>query len=415
MKKKNLLLSFAFVLPLVTLFFFISSRDLSSQTVYSIGLPLVKDNTLYESTGGDISNGAGQYMFAGKTASGQIRRALIMSDLTKYIPKCAMVISTSVSMYLSRTISGPETIELKKVLQNWGEGTSQGSGEEGQGAPATTGDATWLNTFYNTSNWSTTGGTFAPVTSGSLSVDAAGEYVWDGTTQMVADVQGWVSDPSTNFGWALIGNESTIATVKRFNSRTNASVGLRPVISVSYYVPLTTAALRLTYLMEGFWNGTDLVSDTVRVFLRSSSAPYGIIDSAKGVIRPDGDINLCFQTAATGNYYIVANHRNTMTIWSADPQVITQGDIAEYDFSNISGNTYGLNVLSKLGRLCAYSGDVIRDDNINLADIVKVFNDASAFTSGYVISDVNGSNNTNLADIVITANNASKFVSLKRP
>ena len=37
----------------------------------------VRDNTLYEDSAGSFSNGAGDYLFAGSTARGSIRRALL--------------------------------------------------------------------------------------------------------------------------------------------------------------------------------------------------------------------------------------------------------------------------------------------------------------------------------------------------
>jgi hypothetical protein len=36
---------------------------------------------------------------------------------------------------------------------------------------------------------------------------------------MVADVQQWLDQPASNFGWIIIGNESQSGTSKRFNSR----------------------------------------------------------------------------------------------------------------------------------------------------------------------------------------------------
>lgn len=38
---------------------------------------------------------------------------------------------------------------------------------------------------------------------------------------MVADVQGWLDNPASNFGWLVKGNEARPTTAKRFNSRQN--------------------------------------------------------------------------------------------------------------------------------------------------------------------------------------------------
>jgi hypothetical protein len=50
----------------------------------------------------------------------------------------------------------------------------------------------------------------------------------------VADVQGWLTNPSTNFGWIIIGNEGGTGTSKRFDSRENDTTANRPQLTVNY-------------------------------------------------------------------------------------------------------------------------------------------------------------------------------------
>ena len=59
---------------------------------------------------------------------------------------------------------------------------------------------------------------------------------------MVADVQAWLNDPDTNFGWILIGNESDRQVAMRFNSRENSNEASRPVLEVQYTVAVGAAA-----------------------------------------------------------------------------------------------------------------------------------------------------------------------------
>jgi len=99
-------------------------------------------------------------------------------------------------------------IELHKLLADWGEGTSQATGEEGQGAPATPNDATWRHRFFDTIFWTNEGGDFSAVVSASQSVGPVGQYTWS-SAQMVADVQSWLENPASNFGWLVLGDEST--------------------------------------------------------------------------------------------------------------------------------------------------------------------------------------------------------------
>src|SRR5438105_5696276 len=48
---------------------------------------------------------------------------------------------------------------------------------------------------------------------------------------MVADVQLWLDNPASNFGWLVLGDESDIATAKRFDTRESASP---PVLTIQH-------------------------------------------------------------------------------------------------------------------------------------------------------------------------------------
>ena len=53
---------------------------------------------------------------------------------------------------------------------------------------------------------------------------------------MISDVQLWNDAPATNFGWILVGDESTIKTAKRLDSRENPNEGFRPLLRITYDV-----------------------------------------------------------------------------------------------------------------------------------------------------------------------------------
>ena len=196
-----------------------------------------KDNTLYESTGGFLSNGAGAHLFAGKTSGGDIRRAVLAFDVAGQIPAGAIIKSVILELRMSRSTSGAGTIELHRLLADWGEGTSDVSGNEGRGTPSTEGDATWVHRSFSTESWQTPGGDFSPTVSAGTPVSGIASYTWGSTAQMVDDVQSWLDDPSSNFGWILIGNEASIHTTKRFDSRENATAASRPVLTVTFTPP----------------------------------------------------------------------------------------------------------------------------------------------------------------------------------
>jgi hypothetical protein len=129
-------------------------------------------------------------------------------DIAGNVPAGAAINSVTLRLNMSRTIGGAQFIKLHRVLSDWGEGTSNAIAEEGAGAAATTGDATWRHRFFNTVFWTTLGGDFAATASDSQAISNTGLYPWGSTPQMVNDVQTWLSAPATNFGWLLHGLEN---------------------------------------------------------------------------------------------------------------------------------------------------------------------------------------------------------------
>ncbi len=200
------------------------------------------DNTLYQSFNRGLSNGEGSYVFAGKTASGQIRRALVRFDLTG-IPAGSTITGVSLHMRLSRTISGNQPVSLHRVHQAWGEGASNASGQEGMGAPSEPGDATWLHTFYPDSQWLTAGGDFDPTPSATTTVsNQTGSFFSWTSPDMIVDVQVWVDDLFSNHGWLLMGNEANNTTAKRFDSKDNFNQNYRPYLVVDFIPAVGTGA-----------------------------------------------------------------------------------------------------------------------------------------------------------------------------
>ena len=192
-----------------------------------------KDNTLYEydPVDGDKSNALGFHFFAGETGMNELRRGVIAFDIANNIPPGSTITAVSLSLNMSRTPTNTAyVLELHKLLADWGEGTSMAPGEEGDGAPATPNDATWRHRFFDTIFWNTQGGDFSATVSASQMVGAVGQYTWS-SAQMVANVQGWLDNPATNFGWLMLGDESVFLTAKRFDTRESASP---PVLAITY-------------------------------------------------------------------------------------------------------------------------------------------------------------------------------------
>jgi hypothetical protein len=232
---------------------------------FQVALTPSKDNTLYEDAAGSLSNGAGQFLFVGRTGqvSNYLRRGLVAFDIAGAIPAGATIQNVQLTMTVSETIAGPQTLALHRVLADWGEGTSNSNVMGGGiGAAATAGDATWIHRFFSATNWTNAGGDFDATASATQSVDGEQAWTWGSTPDMVADVQGWLDDPAGNFGWLVRGNESESRTAKRFNSREHIDANTRPQLLVTYTAapaavpvldPTTTAALAMLLLVAMAW------------------------------------------------------------------------------------------------------------------------------------------------------------------
>jgi hypothetical protein len=161
---------------------------------------------------------------------GRKHRCLMRFDLSK-ISASATITNVTLQLFVNRTVDlSPRTHELHKISADWGEGTSYGIGG---GAPATINDATWSDRFYGVSTWSSLGGDFGSIVSSSTEIGVSGNYTFPSTTELIADVQAWVSSASTNYGWVVIGDESTIRTARGFDSREAGTTNL-PTLSVTF-------------------------------------------------------------------------------------------------------------------------------------------------------------------------------------
>jgi hypothetical protein len=196
-------------------------------------LTSIQDNTIFSELTGN-SNALGDGIYAGRNNVGGLRRGLVKFDLTS-VPAGSQVLSVTVTLEMIQSSGGNEPVSLHRLTASWGEGTSSGAG---QGAAATTGDATWIRRFFNTTSWTTSGGDFIASASATQNVDGPGSYAWTGGT-LVNDVQGWVNAPSSNHGWIVIGNEAVNQSAKKFASREGAP---DPALQVVYRTPAPAAA-----------------------------------------------------------------------------------------------------------------------------------------------------------------------------
>ncbi len=197
-----------------------------------------KDNSLYEDPLGELSNGAGVYLFAGRTLQSfqgdpDLRRALLAFDVAGSLPAGATILDATLTLRVTRDIAGPYTFTVHRLTSDWGEGSSDAFGEEGIGVNPGPGDASWIHTFYDTNTWTASGGDFGAA-SASTTVGGAGFFYSWSSTQLRDDVQDMLDNAGTNFGWVIVGDETTFPTAKQFASRENPTVSHRPTLEITY-------------------------------------------------------------------------------------------------------------------------------------------------------------------------------------
>ncbi len=201
----------------------------------AVTLTSVRDTTIYLNRD-STSNGAGDRFFVGLKMNGIYDRGLIRFDLASRIPAGSTITSVALTLFMTNASAdtGVSDTGLHRLLRDWGESTSNGAGT---GAPAAPGDATWVYAFFNTDTWTNPGGDFDPNASATQMIDQEQYYTWGSTAALVADVQGWIDDPSSNFGWLVRGLENAGFTDKAFATREHGTIEWRPTLVVTYEGP----------------------------------------------------------------------------------------------------------------------------------------------------------------------------------
>ena len=82
--------------------------------------------------------------------------------------------------------------------------------------------------------WDTAGGDFVPAASATQSISGTGGYSF-GPATLAADLQAWLDNPGTNFGWLLRSeSEATLGSIRRFIGRRDT--GSPPQLTVDYFL-----------------------------------------------------------------------------------------------------------------------------------------------------------------------------------
>jgi len=221
-------------------------------------------DTFINSVDPDNNNGASLSFFTGQNGQSGVMRALLAFELPaglqgRVTVDAVTLTVTTEGLGTGTTPQTPATESLRVVEVAWTEGSGAGNtmGTYTVGQPCGSTGATWNNPDC-TGGTPWTGGDVATTVSGTGSVPASIEttVTWDsaaGNADLIADVQSWFDDPTTNHGWQISSStEAANAQAQRFYSREVA--GKAPSLSV-------TLACKPDFADAGPACGADLPAD----------------------------------------------------------------------------------------------------------------------------------------------------------
>ena len=221
--------------PVILLVSLIALAATASAQRQTVTIACSEDATLYEDPAGQLTNDGGSSVFAGKTAFGEIRRALLKFPTTA-IPADAVVIDARLTLGLIQTPSlNQDPISIHRVSSAWTEGTTAAPSPGGGGTAAATGDTTWVYREYPSVRWANLGGDFVAQPSATTTVGyfQNSTFTMGPSAGMNADVQAWARG-EPNHGWIVRVDETQLQIARRLGSRTNTNATLRPRLVVTY-------------------------------------------------------------------------------------------------------------------------------------------------------------------------------------
>ncbi|OGY90712.1 MAG: hypothetical protein A3B31_02620 [Candidatus Komeilibacteria bacterium RIFCSPLOWO2_01_FULL_53_11] len=226
-------------------------------------------------------------MLAGKVGitDNAFTRPLVKLDLSS-IPTNATVNSASMTLTLTASQATSEVVNAYALRASWGETTSSWTNRD-TGTSWVTGGADDTTSDRSASSM------------GSVTVaSGAGgtQYTW---ALDAATVESWVSDPSSNYGMVLIGNEGANSTLKTFATQNNATASYRPSLAVSY-----TTSPPTVYVYVTGDDGSDLIVSKVNTSDGTLDSGFG----SSGTATADSATTAGYGINVRDDYLYVAGH-----------------------------------------------------------------------------------------------------------
>jgi hypothetical protein len=179
-------------------------------------------------------------------------RGLVRFDLSQ-IPANATVSNATLTVRVVFSAGGANTaFDLHRMLQPWIEGNKSGGPDKmgNLGALATDGEPDWNHRQHPSVAWGSAGGAagvdYVSTATASITVTPPSSYIFSNAT-VTADVQRWVTNAASNFGWMIKSRNETSAaagTAKRFGSREDDPNA--PVLTVTFSAPAAPPTITTT-------------------------------------------------------------------------------------------------------------------------------------------------------------------------
>ncbi|MBE2257087.1 MAG: hypothetical protein IAE65_12915 [Ignavibacteria bacterium] len=192
---------------------------------------------------------------------------------------------------------------------------------------------------------------------------------------------------------------------QKYYWRVNASNigGVSSYSSIWNFITIQNLPTNLKVYLEGFWNGSYTINDTISIYLASSVSPFIKKDSLRAVLGTSSTLSVNFSNAINGNYYLIIKHRNHLETWSKLPQLFLTNSPVNYDFTISANMAYGDNMKQFGSSWVLFGGDPNQDGSIDAIDIPVFIGQYG--TQGYLSCDFNGDNDVNAGDVNIISSN----------
>lgn len=265
-------------------------------------------DTTMRSTDPDLNYGASSTLFVGVSFSTpKTNRSLFQFNLAS-VPTNATVTSATLQIVVVGTGQPATNFDLCRMLKSWGEGVQDG-------LTNAVNESSWNARFAPSSLWGAGGGQagldFIAVPSCTAPLAGPVSTNAFSSAGMIADLQLWLSQPGTNFGWILLASGEPAGTGKQIGSRESGATN-SPVLELHYTVPAAATP-------PNIFNAA-LSGNTMRFsFIAQSNRTYAVefrASAASGIWNPtpltnlpglpsDTVVSITDTILTTGRYYRV--------------------------------------------------------------------------------------------------------------